>query len=277
MHELYQQKVHSMNLLYRMTQWILIVFLLFTTTVSHASDLAKEKRWAEQVVDAIFDGEPVTLKDGELEFLAIHTPSSTENSADAAILLHGIGVHPDWDQVIRPLRTGLTEQGWATLSLQMPILANGVAYEKYAPLYKEVPGRIDSGIKYLKKQGAKRIVIIGHSIGASMAAYYLANNQPEIVTGFVAIGMDGASKYPVMDNIQSLRLIKVPVLDLFGENDLAGVLEGAKEKKAAIESRKYPETNATSKQKMMAATDHFFNGQNEALINEVSSWLKGLK
>lgn len=184
---------------------------------------------------------------------------------------------PDWDQVVRPLRTGLPEHGWSTLSLQMPILANGIGYEKYAPLFKEVPGRIEAGIKYLKKQGAKRIVIISHSLGASMAAYYLANNQPENITGFIAIGMGGASSYPVMDNINSLKLITVPVFDLFGENDLAGVLASANEKKAAIGSRKHSEANSTSKQKMIAGADHFFNGQNEALIDEASRWLKGLK
>ncbi len=65
------------------------LMLLFTANVALASDIAREKRWAEQIADAIFDGEAVSLKDGELEFLAIYTPSSTSDIADAAILLHG--------------------------------------------------------------------------------------------------------------------------------------------------------------------------------------------
>lgn len=76
------------------TRLFLTLVLFSTACVTQASDLAKEKRWAEQVVDAIFDGEPVTLKDGKLEFLAIYTPSSTSNTTDAAIILHGLGVHP---------------------------------------------------------------------------------------------------------------------------------------------------------------------------------------
>ena len=40
---------------------------------SLASDLAKEKRWADQVVDALLDGEGVYLNDGRAEFLAIET------------------------------------------------------------------------------------------------------------------------------------------------------------------------------------------------------------
>ncbi len=40
------------------------------------------------------------------------------------LLAHGIGIHPNWEQVIQPLRVALSEQGWNTLSIQMPVLAN---------------------------------------------------------------------------------------------------------------------------------------------------------
>ena len=255
---------------------IFTIILLLSTSITQASDLAKEKRWAEQVVDTIFDGEPVTLKDGELGFLAIFTPSSTSNSADAAIILHGLGVHPDWDQVVRPLRTGLPENGWATLSLQMPILANGIGYEEYAPLFKEVPGRIEAGIKYLQDHGTKRVVIISHSLGAAMGAYYLANNQPDPVKGFVAIGMSGGGKSTVMDNVMLLKSIHVPVLDLYGEIDLDSVLSSANQRRQSIESRKVPASSKRSMQIMVPGADHFFDGQNEVLVKEVLTWLGGL-
>ena len=248
------------------------VFLLLIASISHASDLAKEKRWAEQIVDAIFDGEPLRLKDGELEFLAIYTPSATDNTADAAIIMHGLGVHPDWDQVVRPLRTGLPAQGWATLSLQMPILANGVDHVEYAPLFSEVPGRIDAGLAYLKEQGAERIVIIGHSLGAAMGSYYLANHQPEIVAGFVGIGMGNSSK-PVMNNVISLKSVQIPVLDLYGENDLDDVVASAGDRKKVIASH----NNPVSTQKMVAGAGHFFDGKNEDLMNEVLAWLNAIK
>ena len=247
-------------------------FLIFLVTISHASDLAKEKRWAEQIIDAIFDGDPITLKDGDVEFLAIYTPSATDKTVDAAILMHGLGVHPDWDQVVRPLRTGLPEQGWATLSLQMPILENGVDHVEYAPLFSEVAGRIDAGLAYLKEQGAKRIVIIGHSLGAAMGSYYLANHQPEIVAGFIGVGMGSSSK-PVMDNVVSLKSVQVPVLDLYGENDLDDVVASAGERKKVIASH----NNPVSTQKMVAGAGHFFDGKNEELMNEVVAWLNAIK
>ena len=256
---------------------VFTIILLLTSSIAQTSDLAKEKRWADQVVDAIFDGEPVTLKNGELGFLAIYTPSSIHNTADAAILLHGLGVHPDWDQVIRPLRLGLPENGWATLSLQMPILANGIGYEEYAPLFKEVPGRIEAGINYLKQNGAKRIVIISHSLGAAMGAYYLAGHQPELVAGFAGIGMSGGGKHTAMDNVVLLKSVQVPVLDLYGENDLDSVLASANSRKESIESRKYPAAGEGTMQLMVPGADHFFDGKNDELLDEVVTWLKGLK
>ncbi|MFW2439992.1 MAG: DUF3530 family protein [Arenicellales bacterium] len=252
------------------------LILLFTASIAQASDIAKEKRWAEQIVDAIFEGEPVALKDGELEFLAIYTPSSTSNTADAAILLHGLGVHPDWDQVIRPLRTGLPELGWSTLSLQMPVLANDAGYQEYAPLFKEVPGRIEAGIKYLKENGKKRIVIISHSLGAAMGSYYLANNQPGHVSGFVGIGMSGGGKIAEMDNVVLLKYVNVPVLDLYGENDLESVLASANIRRQSITGRTISSPNSISIQKMVPGADHFFDGKNDELLEEVFKWLKGL-
>ena len=252
------------------------VFLLFIASISHASDLAKEKRWAEQIVDAIFDGEPVRLKDGELEFLAIYTPSATDHTSDAAILLHGLGVHPDWDQVIRPLRTGLPELGWSTLSLQMPVLANDAGYDEYAPLFKEVPARIEAGIKFLKENGAKRIVIISHSLGAAMGNHYLANEQPDTVAGFIGIGMSGGGKHTGMDNVILLKSVHVPVLDLYGENDLESVLGSANARKESVVNKKTPASSPNSMQKMVPDADHFFDGHNAELLSEVSAWLKKL-
>ena len=257
-----------MSNLYRI---ILSSILLFTSSSIHASDLAKELRWAEQIVDAIFDGEPVTLKDGELEFLAIYTPSSTDTATNAAIVIHGLGVHPDWDQVIRPLRTVLPERGWSTLSLQMPILANGVGDVEYAPLFSEVAGRIEAGMSFLKEQGAQRIVIIAHSLGAAMGSYYLANHQPESVLGFVGIGMSSSSK-TVMDNATSLKSVNVPVLDLYGENDLDDVLASSKARKQAIENQ----TPTLSKQLMVPGAGHFFDCKEDVLIDEVSVWINKL-
>lgn len=125
---------------------------------------------------------------GDHQFLGIHTQAEDSDSEYGAIILHGIGVHPDWPQVVYPLRTRLSTFGWHTLSLQMPILANEAKASDYAPLMIEVAPRLDAGIAFLKEKGVESIFLIGHSLGATMGSYYLATGDRD-VRGFVAVGM----------------------------------------------------------------------------------------
>ncbi len=143
----------------------LSLFVLAATAAT-ASDLEKEARWRAQIVDALLDGEAVDLNAGDVTFLGIYTEAE-EPTARAAIIAHGIGVHPDWPQVIQPLRTGLPQQGWSTLSIQMPVLPNEATTADYAPLFDEVAPRLDAAVAYLKGKGADRIAIIAHSLGAT--------------------------------------------------------------------------------------------------------------
>jgi hypothetical protein len=82
---------------------------------------AKEKRWASQVEDGLMDGDVVWLSANKQPFMSLYTPSET-NTKRAALIVHGLGVHPDWAQVIQPLRVALSEKGWHTLSVQITTL-----------------------------------------------------------------------------------------------------------------------------------------------------------
>lgn len=248
---------------------LMFVALLSFSPGLQASDLAKEKRWADQVVDAILDGDAVWLNDGANKFLGIYTEAEDDN-ARAVVVMHGTGVHPDWAQVVQPLRVGLTEHGWNTLSIQMPVLANEAEHEAYAPLYDEVAPRIDAAISYLKKAGVKDIVLIGHSQGASMAAYYLATSKQK-VAGFVAIGISGTAKDARMNGIKSIEKIKVAMLDLYGNDDLESVLESVKQRAAAAEKA----SNKNFRQKKITG-NHFYDDNEESLVSAVNGWLEGL-
>ena len=133
------------------------ILSLFYLPIAYASDLAREKRMADEIIDVILDGEAVFLEAEGNKFLSIYTEAEEDNGR-AVIVMHGTGIHPDWQQVVQPLRVGLTEHHWNTLSIQMPILPNEAEYEEYAPLYDAVAPRIDAAIKYLKNNGSKEIV-----------------------------------------------------------------------------------------------------------------------
>ena len=246
---------------------IMVLITVVASPSARPSDLDKERRWAEQVVDSLLDGEAIYLNDGRNDFLAIETASAEPSGDKAAVIMHGTGVHPNWPTVVQPLRVGLTGSGWHTLSIQMPVLANEAKHEEYAAIYDWVPGRIDAAVAHLRQQGFAKVVLIAHSQGSTMTAYYFSQpHQP--VDGFVAIGMSGGSGGGPMDALSRLRGIDVPMLDLYGSEDLPEVL-------ASVEARAAqgggPGRDYT--QQRVEGADHFFEGEEEPLIEAVNAWL----
>jgi dienelactone hydrolase len=249
----------------------LALALTVAATFASASDVAKEKRWANQIVDSIMTGDAEWLQAGDHEFLGIYTEPTTDKALGGAIVLHGIGVHPNWTDVILPVRTRLPDEGWYTLSLQMPILANDADPKDYAPLFSEVAPRIDAGIAFLKSQGVDNIVLIGHSMGATMASYYMANHDNPEVKALVMIGATGLSfNDPERDVIQSLKKIHKPVLDLSGSEDLPEVLETQAlkaETAKAAGNEQYEEIR-------IEGANHFLVGKEDELVESVGEWIK---
>lgn len=236
-----------------------------------ASDFSKEARWASQLKDSLVVGEAVTLQAGAVEFFAIYTPDTGRvPRRGAVVLLHGLGAHPDWPDVINPLRQELPERGWATLSIQLPVRANDARPEEYPPLFPAANERISAAIDYLRQQGALNVAIVGHSLGAAMGAYFLAEASPgsETVRAFVGIGMGGRPD-TVAYTPDNLAKIRLPVLDIYGSQDIRSVLETVEPRERAARQVQNP---AYRQHKVMGA-DHFFRGLEDSLIKNVASWL----
>ncbi len=243
---------------------------LSTTSLYAAtlSDTAKEARWAEQVVGSLLDGEAVWLNDGqEHEFLGIYTPAEG-NEKRAVILMHGVGVHPNWPDVIYPLREALLENDITSLSIQMPILANEAADAEYAPLYEEAPGRIAAAIEFLKESGYSKIDVVGHSAGARMAEYYLVREDADDVNSAVLIGLGSSIGWP--ECIDALARLRVPALDLYGSKDLDEVLDTVEDRAAAGKRS----AAGVYVQVRVDGSNHFYQGYEDELKNAVIEWLQ---
>ena len=178
--------------------------------------------------------------------LGLFTPSTAKKRQGGAVILHGIGAHPNWPDIIYPLRTELPEHGWTTLSIQMPVLANDADPAKYAPLF------------------------IGHSLGSAMGSYYLSITPKSGIRAFVGIGMSLSKADPKMDTPTTLAKIKIPVLDLYGSQDLASVLDSVKRRGNAgrLAGNKY------YRQLRIMGADHFFLDMDTVLVKRVHGWLK---
>lgn len=232
------------------------ILLLIVAQLAYGADYVREKKWADEITPGIVVGDPVYLeeKNGH-KFLTIYTEAA--NAKAGLVIGHGTGVHPDWG-LISTLRAALADRGYATLSVQMPVLAQEAKPEDYSPTFGEAAERLKIAVGFLRAKGYKKIAIISHSLGSRMTYYYLSKDPISAVNAWVCIGWGGEDDF---------RQIKFPVLDLYGENDLPAVLKGAKRRAASIKNSK------RSQQIMAPKTDHYFNGHQAELVKYVRDFL----
>ena len=257
----------------------ILMLLLSTTFVLpvHATDSAREQRWASQISDFLTEGEPLSLQADGKKFLAIYMPAVNKQPVGAVILLHGRGLHPDWPQVIQPLRTQLPTKGWASLSLQMPVLQSNATDEDYLPLFKDVPARIQAGLDFLSKQGLHNVVLIGHSLGANMATDYLSRNHDPRIKAFVGIDMTGKrqpAKYLPLDNVTGLLQTRIPVLDIYGSQTYPAVIDSADRRAFALAV--HQDGSYRSRQIMVNGANHFFQGHEHEFLQSIANWMTDL-
>jgi pimeloyl-ACP methyl ester carboxylesterase len=249
---------------------LILTILWLAAGFAQASDTAKEQRWKAQISDSLLSGEVCELKAGDTGFMGIYTESEQGPADRAVILAHGIGAHPDWPEVVHPLRTGLPESGWSTLSIQMPILANDAPLKDYLPLFDEASPRLAAAIDYLRKQGVTTIVIAGHSLGAAMAARFVADH-PGGVDGLILISMGAIDIDDKMNGVVALRTITLPVLDLYGSRDLDSVVASAADRRR---DSAHTAGNGDYRQLAVEGADHFYIGMEDELLRRVHDWLQ---
>ncbi len=271
---------------------------VFAATVAHGADVSPEKRWSDLLEAHITQGQPVWLQtDKQQKIFAIYTEDRTGKHNGTVIILHDMGQHPNWPDVIRPLREKLPDHGWSTLSVQMPVLGRDQPIEKYGPLFDDVAPRLNAAIAYLKTKQAGTIALAGYGLGAAMGAAYLAANQTSGIQTFIAIGMGvikGAD--PRLDTAKSMEKIKLPMLDIFGSRDFDWVVRTASDRAAAARTAgasaqqqqdlnpfkhsstaESPFTHQSGyisyRQMSVTGADHYFTGLSDTLVRRVTGWL----
>ena len=245
---------------------LIILLLLVSLPAIAEPDYAREQRWADEITPAIVVGDPLYLaqKNGH-KFLGIYTEAA--NAKMGVVVVHGIGINPDWG-MIGTQRQRLPDFGYATLSIQMPVLAANARAEAYAETFPDAVERIGLAVAALQAKGYKHIALVSHSMGSRMAYAYMKRN-PADVDAWAALGMAAAADghEPALIYIG----IDAPVLDLYGSQDLPQVLEGAALRRASLAG------NKASRQVVIAGSDHFYAGHEDEMVKAVVDFLDGLK
>lgn len=251
---------------------------------------ASELRWAEQLRDNIVTGEPVDLPLSKAEsensksdstFFSIYTAHTTSSAKGAIVLIHGTGAHPDWNDIIHPLRVALPDKGWATLSIQLPLLlADEKSTQNRTQVIQSSVPRMDAAINFLREKEYDYIAIISHSFGTLMALNFLQlkvdkktpNGQP-LINSAILIGTPSSGTSAPLNSSIMIEEIKIPLLDLYGSEDLDSVLRSAKARKTAANKAQ----NMNFRQVETIGANHFYQGLDAELIIYVANWLNKIR
>jgi len=122
---------------------------------------------------------PMVLAAVAAALLVTHQAPARAEGRTGVVLMHGKAGTPDH---VRGLATTLEQAGYLTASPEMPWSQR----RRYDAALEQSHQEIDATIADLKRRGADRIVIAGHSMGGNMAIGYAATH-PDLAA-VVAIG-----------------------------------------------------------------------------------------
>jgi pimeloyl-ACP methyl ester carboxylesterase len=222
-----------------------------------AQDYEREARWAQQTLATLVDGEAVQIAQANgHHFLGLWMPAKQPRGA--LIIAPGRGWAPDYE-LYGVLRIKLADAGYSTLSIQLPVLSASAKMGDYLPTYGDAAERISLAADWLRQRSRGRLAIVSHSLGASMANHYLVTRSDPKVDAWVFIG--------IINGLEDMFRIKIPVLDVFGSKDWNVTVYGADER------RKQLERAVGSQQVVVEGAMHFFEDHYDDLVKVIVGFL----
>jgi len=286
--------------LVRGTASLLFLIAHFAGTVTHADNNpdSQELLWEQALVRAVDANQIKWLRTPNEKFIALQHADFTGTLKGGVLLLHGMGAHPDWPDVISPLRTSLPQHGWSTLSIQLPVFGKGGQISDYVGTIASASQRIRAAIDHLKNNGITNVVLLGHGLGASIGVSFLASTPDSGIVAFVGVSMPTYNNAEAwMQPVNSIEKLSLPMLDIYGSSDLDSVLINSElraraARRAGMSASIYRQTtgfesSATAKaafskvggfisyrKLQIAGANHFFSGHEQTLIKRIAGWLK---
>jgi hypothetical protein len=246
--------------------WAVLTFMSLCLPAA-ASDYAREKRFADEVTAQLVVGDAVTIPPPfgapatYRPFLGLYTAGKP--GLPAIVLAHGVGTHPE-DGLTGSLRLRLNDLGYTTLAIQMPIAAKEATVDDYYPaLFPEAGARLHAASQWLKGKGRGNIALVSHTFGSWMANVYLDKNAHDrSYQAWVCISLTGGYSFAV-------RNYPLPVLDLYGDNDIPVTVSSAWRRNAVLRL-----AAAGSRQQMIPGADAQWRGKEQAAAQAIAEFLR---
>jgi hypothetical protein len=254
----------TMPLLHQLLKLSLLAALCTTSQHTAGQDYAREARYADEVVSGLVVGDAVRIKAASgREFLALYTQGKPGKSA--IVLVHGVGVHPDFG-VIGILRAKLSDLGYTTLAIQMPVQSKEAKVDDYfPPVFPDAADRLAKAADWLRAKGHSNVVLLSHSMGAWMANEYLDKAHASTpYQAWIVMGLTGGYSW-------GMRRYALPILDVYGELDNPPVLGAVGRRKFALK-----EANG-SRQVRIEGGDHNYTGRENAVVAAIDGFVQARK
>ena len=236
----------------------------FTAVADLQTTQRLETAWLEA---QDLDGEVVELAAGETPFVAIHRAQTRDTTTGSVVLLHGRGTNANSHGVIRPLRIGLSEHGWDTLSVQLPQVRAGARGGAWLDNADAIEARLQAALDWLTQRERLNQVIVALGGSAPVALRFVAGRDPKSVRALVLVSVN--SEFSADTDRQALADLGRPLLDVFAERDTIPVTDGAPARLRV--AREAGAKGYTQRQIAGATLD--FPGQEAQLLAVIRSWL----
>tara|TARA_B100000586_G_C20037311_1_gene395991 strand:- start:81 stop:881 length:801 start_codon:yes stop_codon:yes gene_type:complete len=249
----------------------IVVFLFFISKNISSEilpDYNREQNISSQFLHDIFDGELISLSTTLNESFKI-VEYKSNNNKQAVLLFHGRGLHPNEHRIMQPLRIALYNEGYNTYSIQLPVLPKGKTYYDYFEIFKYSDERINSSLEYIASSN-KSVFIIAHSCGVHMLMSWLESNNFDNIAGLILIGSEPLDLGQKLLRKYPYNKIKVPILDIYGENDYPSITKNATARFKMIKQQQNNKSNQVS----VPNSDHYHTDNANELLKVVKTWLK---
>lgn len=247
----------------------LYILSLLPADRASAADVSYEKRISDAIARSVSDGRAVWLNLDQGSFLSIFLEAETRETHGAVLIIPGFLEHADSTGLVRGLRSLFPARGWSAMSLQMPGGNPDRDLKRQLSRLSGSGARIRSAVDYLAAEKIKKFVLIGHGLGAWAAVDYLTANPKPGTLALVLVGMPVFPDNPLFGpQIETLKKIDVPVLDIYGSRDLDSVIDGAGLR------REWMKKNQDFRQIEIAGANHEFQSETGLVFKRIYSWVK---
>ncbi len=213
-------------------------------------------------------GRIVRLQAEGEEFIAIHQPRQQGEPRGGIVLLHDQAGNANSLEVIRPLRLGLADAGWDTLSLQLPAGYRDADAGDWRDQQARINARLQAGLAWLKDNNIETQAVIAQGDTGIILLPSAATGAPPELQALVLVSTALADDIAA-ETLAPVAELTLPLLDIYAERDIAGVIDSATKRRQLLENS---QSRSFRQITVAGATSGYF-GSDGGLLASIRAWL----